>query len=113
MAKVRRKVKVTMVEKRGVCQPHEVGAVFEYPVVFSSLVRPLGMCPALAHTLEPFVRACYLGAKSWERDNPDIWLISCPSKKGTVWKIEPVELSDEEFKRQVKEAYEQVYQGKI
>lgn len=113
MAKVRRKVKVTMVEKRGVCEPHKVGDTFEYPVIFSSLVRPRGLCPALAHTLQPFVQACYLGGKSWERDNPEIWLISCPSKKGTVWKIEAFELTDEEFKKEVKETYAQMGEAKL
>ncbi len=113
MAGIRRKVKVTMVEKRGVCEPHKEGDAFEYPVVFSSLARPKGMCPALAHTLQPFVQACYLGGKSWERDNPEIWLISCPSKKGTVWKIEAMELSDEEFKSQAKEAYKLMGEGKL
>ena len=113
MTKVRRKVKVTMVEKRGVCNPHQVGDGFEYPVAFSGMVRPKGMCPALAHTLEPYVRTCYFGGKSWERDNPDIWLISCPSKKGTVWKIEAEELSDEEFKSQVKEVFARFGEGEI
>ncbi len=107
MSKVRRKVKVTMVEKRGKCPPHEEGDSFEYPVVFSSQVRPKGMCVAVAHSLKPYVQSCYLGAKSWERDTPDIWFISCPSKKGTVWKIEAMELSDDEFKKQVKEVYRQ------
>ena len=113
MSKVRRKVKVSLVEKRGQCDPHAMGDSFEYPVLFHSQVRPKGMCPALANSLKPYVQSCYLGAKSWERDDPDIWLISCPSKKGTVWKIEAMEMSDGDFKTAVKDVYAQFGRGEL
>lgn len=79
-------VKVTLIEKHGKC-PHEVGDFFLY---FHSMARPAGICGVAAHTLEPFVLRCSVNVPSWEENDPSVYLLHCPSKKGTIWKIEKV-----------------------
>ncbi|MFQ6003218.1 MAG: TIGR04076 family protein [Candidatus Zixiibacteriota bacterium] len=80
-------VKVTMIEQRGECI-HKLGDEFIYK---SPMARPKQMCSALHGSLSPYIVMCSLGGKSWEKDDPDKWYISCPSKKGTVWKVEGLE----------------------
>jgi len=80
-------VKATMVEKRGECI-HNLGDEFLFK---SPFFCPKDLCSAARESLRPYVTMCSLGGMSWEKDNPEIWLISCPSKKGTVWKLERVE----------------------
>jgi uncharacterized repeat protein (TIGR04076 family) len=78
------KVKVTMIEKRGQCYlDKEASFLYENP-----WRQPKDMCSALYFSLAPWVQSASLNGRSWEEDNPDIFLISCPSKKGTVWKVE-------------------------
>ena len=79
-------VKVTLLEKTGNC-PHEVGESFEY---HHPLFRPQGICGAAAYAMEIYIQRCLDGFPSWEKDNPDVYLIHCPSRKGTIWKIERV-----------------------
>lgn len=80
-------VRVTLVDKIGVC-PHEVGDNFLY---YHPMFPPRGICGVAAHSMMPFVQRCADGVPSWEKDNPSIYLIHCPSKKGTIWRIERAE----------------------
>jgi uncharacterized repeat protein (TIGR04076 family) len=80
-------VKATMVEKRGECI-HKLGDEFLFESPFSC---PKDLCSAAREAFRLYVTMCSLGGDSWEKDNPKIWLLSCPSKKGTVWKLERVE----------------------
>lgn len=74
-------VEVVMVEKRGQCE-YELGHTFEWKGW-----APPGMCGALIQSIMIPAIMCSLGAPSWETDER-VWLISCPSKKGTVWRLE-------------------------
>jgi len=77
-------VRMTLVEKRGRCV-YELGQEFVWKV-FS---RPPDMCAALCDSTRIPALRCALGSPSWEED-PTVWYISCPSKKGTVWRLERV-----------------------
>lgn len=80
------RVKATLIEKRGVC-PYDVG----HTIIYGRPVdnpRPSGECWGITHPLAPIVMACALGFKSWEKDNPDRYFVSCISKRGTVWRVE-------------------------
>ena len=80
-------VRVTLVEKIGVC-PHNEGDSFLY---HHPMFHPQGICGVAAHSMGPFVQRCADGIPSWEKDAPSIYRIHCPSKKGTIWKIERAE----------------------
>lgn len=74
-------MEVVMVERRGKCE-YELGHTFLW-----DRRPPPEMCGALKQSLLlPAVR-CSLGAPSGETD-PEIWLVSCPSKRGTVWRLQ-------------------------
>ncbi len=77
-------VKVTLLEKTGNC-PHEVGEDFKY---YHPQFRPEGICGAAAYSMEIYIQRCSDGILSWDKDAPENYFIHCPSKKGTVWKIE-------------------------
>lgn len=79
-------VKVTLLEKTGRC-PHEVGDSFDY---YHPLFRPQGVCGAAAYAMEVFIQRCSDGIPSWDKDSPENYFIHCPSKKGTIWKIERI-----------------------
>ncbi|MHB8926507.1 MAG: hypothetical protein ACYC9Q_02420 [Bacillota bacterium] len=79
-------VRISLVEQRGKCA-HKVGDSF----IWDSWIPPKGMGGALIDSLTKPVLMCALGAPSWEDNDPELWYISCPSKKGTVWKIESLE----------------------
>lgn len=78
---VRVPVDVVMVDKRGECE-YELGQTFEW-----TGRPPPGMCGALIQSIMVPAILCSLGAPSWETDKR-VWLISCPSKRGTVWRLE-------------------------
>jgi len=78
-------VRMTLVEKRGKCR-YEEGQEF----IWKGFYPPPGICGALCDSLRIPVIRCAFGAPSWEED-PSVWYISCPSKKGTVWRLEAVE----------------------
>jgi len=88
IAKVRglEPVEVKLIEKIGKC-PHEEGEVFLY---VHPNCRPEELCGVAAIALEPFVQRCSAKVSSWENDNPDIYRIHCPSKKGTIWEIKKI-----------------------
>jgi uncharacterized repeat protein (TIGR04076 family) len=71
---------VKVIEKRGTCQPYDVGDTFEIP---SPFYWPTP-CPAVWFSAWPFLIAADFGFEGWESDNPHIYRISCPSKKGIV-----------------------------
>ncbi len=75
-------VTVTMVEKRGKCH-YQLGKTWRWDKGWDGSER---VCRALDWSLHWPVVLCALGAKSWEQD-PDVWRISCPSKRGTVWEV--------------------------
>ncbi len=79
-------VEVKLVEKAGKC-PHEEGESFIY---IHPNCRPEGLCGAAAISLEPFVQRCSARVPSWEKDNPEIYRIHCPSKIGTVWEMKRI-----------------------
>ena len=83
-----KKVKATMVEKRGKCEMHSVGDTIVFDFNF---IPDKKMCYGIYFPMQPFLMACSLGGKSWEKDDPEKFYISCISKKGTVWKIERID----------------------
>jgi len=84
-----KKVRATMVEKRGVCESHKVGD--SYIIDWMLTPEEGRICPGILLPMQPWIVACSSGATSWEKNEPDKFYISCISKKGTVWKIERVE----------------------
>ncbi|HVP37348.1 MAG TPA: hypothetical protein VMT04_10160 [Terriglobales bacterium] len=80
------RVQVKLIRKIGKC-PHEKGEVFVY---VHPNCRPEGLCGAAAISLEPFVMRCSAKIPSSEKDNPKIYRIHCPSKKGTIWEIKRI-----------------------
>jgi uncharacterized repeat protein (TIGR04076 family) len=81
---------VKVIEKRGVCPAYEIGDSFEIPSPFYWPKR----CPALWFSIWPYLIAAGFGYKSWEGDNPSIFRISCPSKKGIVLEMMKTKLID-------------------
>jgi hypothetical protein len=74
-------VRAVMVEKRGDCDL-PLGAVLPFNHPAEALPDA---CPGLMCALRPFVIAAALGIPAVE---PGGYLVSCPSKKGTVWQIQ-------------------------
>jgi uncharacterized repeat protein (TIGR04076 family) len=79
-----------IIEKRGTCQPYEVGDTFEIP---SPFYWPKS-CPAIWFSAWPFLIAAGFGFEGWESDNPHVYRISCPSKKGIVIEFIQTKLLD-------------------
>jgi len=75
-------VKVTMVEKNEQCH-HNIDDVFIYKNHYD---KPDGICSALHHVLQLYVWRSSIGFPSWE-DDPALYIIHCPDKKGTVWEM--------------------------
>ncbi|MFW9850417.1 MAG: hypothetical protein ACFFF4_14890 [Candidatus Thorarchaeota archaeon] len=73
-------VSATVIEKRGVCEFYEVGDSFDIP---SPFYWPTS-CSGLWFAAWPYMIAAGLGFEGWEGDDPHIYRISCPSKKGIV-----------------------------
>jgi hypothetical protein len=76
-----RSVRAVMVEKRGECEL-PLGAVLTFAQPGEAVP---GACPGLLCSLRPFVIAAALGVPSAETDG---YLVSCPSKQGTVWRVQ-------------------------
>jgi uncharacterized repeat protein (TIGR04076 family) len=83
-------ISAKVIEKRGVCPAYEVGDCFEIPSPFYWPKR----CPALWFSVWPYLIAAGFGYKSWEGDNPNVFRISCPSKKGIVLEMIQTKLLD-------------------
>ncbi|MHA1925314.1 MAG: hypothetical protein ACXABV_03650 [Candidatus Thorarchaeota archaeon] len=69
-----------VIEKRGTCSAYNVEDQFEIPSPFYWPAR----CPALWLSVWPYLISAGFGLEGWESDNPHIYRISCPSKKGIV-----------------------------
>lgn len=80
-------IEIRMIEKNEKCH-HEVGDVFHYQHPYK---RPDGVCHALLHVLDLYTWRVGLGYPSWEDDDPLVYRIHCPAKKGTVWELRKVE----------------------
>jgi uncharacterized repeat protein (TIGR04076 family) len=75
-------VEVTMIEKNEQCY-HDLADSFIYSNHYD---KPQGICSALHHVLQLYILRASLGFPSWEND-PRVYKIHCPEKKGTVWEI--------------------------
>ncbi|MCK5609240.1 TIGR04076 family protein [Candidatus Pacearchaeota archaeon] len=75
-------VDIKMVEKNEQCI-HKPGDTFMYKTHYE---KPNDLCSALAHVLDLYIFRASVGFPSWE-DDPDVYKIHCPDKKGTVWEI--------------------------
>ena len=78
-----RPVRAVMVEQRGVCE-HPTGAVLAFAHPWDEPDRPV--CPGLLGALRPFLAAAAAGIPA-DQDG-GAYYASCPSAKGTVWRIE-------------------------
>jgi uncharacterized repeat protein (TIGR04076 family) len=77
-------VKITNLVENEKCQ-HRLGDTFVFKNHYD---KPNGICSALHHVLQLYVWRASLGFPSWEPDNPRVYRIHCPAKKGTVWEVE-------------------------
>ena len=75
-------VEVKMLEKNEACR-HDLSDSFIYKNHYD---KPKGICSALHHVLQLYIMRASLGFPSWEND-PSVYKIHCPDKKGTVWEI--------------------------
>jgi uncharacterized repeat protein (TIGR04076 family) len=80
-------VKITNTVENEKC-PHRLGDTFIFKNHYD---RPEGICAALHHVLQLYIWRASLGFPSWEPDNPNVFRIHCPAKKGTVWEVERCE----------------------
>ncbi len=79
-------IEITMTEKCGKCN-HQLGDTFQYKTPYE---RPNEACFALLHVLDLYTWRVVQGFPSWEKDNPNVYRIHCPSKLGTVWEMKKV-----------------------
>lgn len=79
-------VRATMIEKNEECQ-HKISDTFVYKNQYD---RPAGICSALHHVLQLYLWRVSTGFPSWE-DDPAVYRIHCPDKKGTVWELKRTE----------------------
>jgi len=66
---------------------HAEGDTFIYENHYD---KPEGICSALHHVFQLYVWRASLGFPSWEPDDPRVYRIHCPAKKGTVWELRKV-----------------------
>ena len=82
-------VQIKMVEKNEQCK-HDLGDTFLYKTHYD---KPDDLCYALSHVVELYILRASIGFPSWEED-PSVYRIHCPDKKGTVWEIRRSESVD-------------------
>ena len=90
-------LEASVVEKRGRCDLYELGENFDISNPFYWEEAPSQdstgyghkLCTAAQFATLPYVIAAGFGYKSWEADDPKVFRISCPSKKGVVFEIRP------------------------
>ncbi len=75
-------VEIRMIEKNEHCK-HELGDSFILKHHYGS---PEKVCHALIHVLSLYVFRASVGFPPWE-DDPSVYRIHCPDKKGTVWEV--------------------------
>ena len=63
---------------------HAEGDTFVYKNHYD---KPNGICEALHYVLQLYVWRAALGFPSWEPDDPRVYRIHCPAKKGTVCEL--------------------------
>ncbi len=80
------RIRIRMVEKTGKCI-HELGETYYYENPYK---KPEGVCNALLHVLDLYTWKTALGFPSWDPKDRKVYLIHCPSKKGTVWEVKKV-----------------------
>lgn len=66
---------------------HAEGDTFIYKNHYD---KPEGICSALHHVFQLYIWRASLGFPSWEPDDPRVYRIHCPAKKGTVWELRKV-----------------------
>ena len=79
-------VRATMIEKNEECR-HNISDSFVYKNHYD---RPAGICSAIHHVLQLYLWRVAVGFPSWEND-PAVYRIHCPDKKGTVWELKRAE----------------------
>ena len=79
-------VRATMIEKKEECQ-HNISDSFVYKNHYD---KPAGICSALHHVFQLYLWRVSTGFPSWE-DDPSVYRIHCPDKKGTVWELKRLE----------------------
>ena len=77
-------VLVTMVEQEEPCPHHRTGDSFLYKNHYD---KPKGICSALHYVFQLYLLRASIGFPSWEEDDPSVYRIHCPDKKGTVWEM--------------------------
>ena len=75
-------VRARMVKKNEQCL-HDLGDSFVYANHYD---KPAGICSALHHVFQLYLWRVSVGFPSWE-DDPALYRIHCPDKKGTVWEL--------------------------
>ena len=80
-------VEIRMIEKNEHCK-HELGDSF---ILKHHYDHPEEICHALMHVLSLYVWRASMGFPSWE-DDPSVFRIHCPDKKGTVWEVRRAEI---------------------
>ncbi len=83
-------LQIKLVEKEGACK-HELHDTFIYKNPYE---KPQGVCSALLHVIDLYTWRVTLGFPSWESDNPSIYRVHCPSKKGTVWELKKIPVKE-------------------
>ena len=79
-------VQARMIEKNEQCR-HDIGDRFVYDNHYH---KPAGICSALHHVFQLYIWRVSIGFPSWE-DDPAVYRIHCPDKKGTVWELKRAE----------------------
>ena len=85
-------VEIRMIEKNEQCK-HALGDSF---VLKNHYHFPEQICHALMHVLSLYVWRASVGFPSWE-DDPSVFRIHCPDKKGTVWEIRRAKIEEQEI----------------
>lgn len=80
-----RPTRAVMVEQRGACE-HALGEVLTFSLPWESPATPV--CPGLLRALRPFLTAAAIGLPPGQ---DGAYLLSCPGRQGTVWKVEATE----------------------
>jgi hypothetical protein len=79
-------IEIKMTEQSGKCK-HQLHDRFLLKTPYE---LPGGICFALLHVLQAYTWRVAQGFPSWEKDDPHIYRIHCPSKRGTIWEMKKV-----------------------
>ena len=67
----------------GACS-HDAGTVYIFATPYE---LPSGLCEAMASVVRGYVWRAALGFPSWEADDPSVYRLHCPSKRGAIWEL--------------------------